>query len=61
MSSHPDRTPDHLQGPMAKPTPLGRDESRQVYRCKYCLVTAETRSELRASHLPGCKHPTEEP
>jgi len=57
MSSHPDRTPDHLQGPMAKPTPLGRDESQQVFRCRYCLEMAA--EPHLVDHKPGCKHPTE--
>jgi len=57
MSSHPAHTPDHLQGPMAEPTPLGRDESTEVYRCRYCL---EKGAEPHlVNHKPGCKHPEE--
>ena len=58
MSKRAPRTPDHLQGPMSKPTPLGRDESQQVLRCRYCLETgAEPHLVV---HKPGCKHPEEQ-
>lgn len=57
MSRRAVRTPSHLQGPMAKPTALGRDESTQVYRCRFCLSIGE--EPHRVNHKPGCKHPEE--